>query len=210
MRDISLSNDAYASIYNFDVMKTSDNYRSYIQNLYTAYDVYFRVGMTFQGLVVNSSGGFLDNARVRAYNSTGALLFETYTSDGGVIAEQNLPLMEIASSAGSSYQYFTAGYPAGWDTYHFPITVTINKSGYAELNVTILKDGYDKTEQYVREGFDQYFILSDPSNVSGGSSSIISSANGGKGDIIGMSIGMGAGVGMLCMFIPFNRRRKRK
>ena len=209
MRDISLSNDAYASIYNFDVMKTSDNYRSFTQNLYTPYDVHFRVGMTFQGLVVNSSGGSLDDARVRAYNSTGTLLFETYTSDGGVIAEQNLPLMELTSPAGYSYQYYTSGYPAGWDIYHFPIIVTINKSGYAELNVTILKDGYDKTEQYVREGFDQYFILSDPSNVSGGVS-IFSSANGGKGDTLGMSIGIGGGVGMLCMFIPFNRRRKRR
>jgi hypothetical protein len=69
--------------------------------------------------------------------------------------------MEVRKSgAGVVYSYFTKGSPAGWTTYHFPLTVVVNKSGYENLTITLLKDGYDRNLSYVRSGFNQFIVMS--------------------------------------------------
>jgi hypothetical protein len=161
IRDYGITNDIYTIIYNLDLLNTPNGYRARFDSSSTAFARYLRIGMTFKANVVNSSGSVLSNANVSVYNRTGVRMWYALSDVSGIISERNVSIMELRKSGGGVlYAYFTKGSPAGWSTYHFPLTVRVNKSGYDNLTITLLKDGYDRNLSYVRSGFNQFIVMS--------------------------------------------------
>ncbi|MBN1157402.1 hypothetical protein JXA85_07300 [Candidatus Woesearchaeota archaeon] len=153
------ANKDQARFINFDISECN-NPRYRITCSYSVYGDNVYIAFSLNAKLRDEDGDAIEGATVLMTDKIGNVLFTNTTDSLGEIEEQTIDIMKAYANStwGSGYYYYFDTPDVDWITY-YPFTLTISKEGYQTYTTQFLTEGYNRSNNIVKNGADLIISL---------------------------------------------------